>query len=198
MLENIRFTTPGTVMIRTLAIAAAVSALALPASAATADVALDAFQSICWGTTDDYVAALKAAAAAGWTDTAVTGGDEAGVSITDKAAKEKSVDGGGRLTLLITRGLRHVSTGDLKVTTCKLSFSKPDPGLIGAAQAWIGGAPDGGDATLAVYYVGLSSGAPNHVGKAGMGAALASGGLSILKFQQDSDAGILVDQSYSK
>ena len=61
-----------------------------------------------------------------------------------------------------------------------------------------GGAPDAGDATLAVYYVGLGAGKPNHVGKAGMGAALSGGGLSILKFQQDSDAGILVDQSYSK
>jgi hypothetical protein len=185
-------------MIRSLAIAAAVSALAIPASAAAADAAFDAFQSICWGTSDNYLAALKAAAAAGWTDTAVSGGDEAGVSITDKAAKEKSVDGGGRLTLLITQGLRHMTTGDLKVVTCKLSYSKPDPGLISAAQTWIGGAPDGGDATLAVYYVGLSTGTPNHVGKAGMNAALSSGGLSILKFQQDSDAGILVDQSYSK
>ena len=185
-------------MIRTLAIAAAVSALAMPASAATADAAFDAFQSICWGTSDDYVAVLKTATSAGWTDTAVTGGDEEGVSITDKAAKEKALDGGGRLTLLVTRGLRHMTSGDLKVTTCKLSYSKPDPGLISAAQSWIGGAPDGGDATLAIYYVGLSSGAPNHVGKAGMGAALSGGGLSILKFQQDADAGILVDQSYSK
>ena len=142
--------------------------------------------------------AVKAADADGWTDTAVSGGDEAGVSITDKAAMEKAVDGGGRLTLLVTRGLRHMSTGDLKVTTCKLSYSKADPGLISAAQSWIGGAPDGGDATLAIYYVGLSSGTPNHVGKAGMGAALSAGGLSILKFQQDSDAGILVDQSYAK
>jgi hypothetical protein len=144
------------------------------------------------------VGVLKAASAAGWTDTAVTGGDEAGVSITDKAAKEKAVDGGGRLTLLVTRGLRHMASGDLKVTTCKLSYTKPDPTLISGAQSWIGGAPDGGDATLAIYYVGLAGGTPNHVGKAGMSAALSGGGLSILKFQQDSDSTILVDQSYSK
>ncbi|MEJ0067180.1 MAG: hypothetical protein WDM85_18690 [Caulobacteraceae bacterium] len=106
--------------------------------------------------------------------------------------------GGGRLTLLITRGLRHMTSGDLKVTTCKLSYTKPDPSLISGAQSWIGGAPDGGDATLAIYYVGLAGGTPNHVGKAGMSAALSSGGLSILKFQQDSDSTILVDQSYSK
>jgi hypothetical protein len=188
-------------MIRTLAIAAAVSALAIPAVAAAADPAFDAFQAVCWAPGDDYMGVLKAASDAGWSDTAVSGGDEQGVSITDKAAKEKAVDGGGRLTLLVTRGLRHLSKGgDLKVTTCKLSFSKADPALIGTATAWLGGdAPDNDkDPTLAIYYVGLASGKPNHVGKPGMNAALAGGGLSILKFQQDSDSSIVVDQSYSK
>jgi hypothetical protein len=184
-------------MIRSFAIVAALSAAAIPMTAA-ASPAMDAFQSICWGTSDDYVAALKTADASGWRDTDVTAPDEQGVSITDKAAREKEVDGGGRLTLLISRGLRHLSTGDVKVTTCKLSSNRPDPTLIGASQTWVGGAPDAGDATLAVYYVGLSSGKPTQVGKAGMAAALSGAGLSILKFQQDSDAGILVDQTYSK
>jgi hypothetical protein len=186
-------------MIRSLALLAAVSALALPATAmAQTDAALAAFQSICWNTTDDYVAILKAAGDAGWTNADVTAPDEDGVSVTDKAAREKSVEGGGRLTLLVSRGLRHISSGDLKVTTCKISFSKGDPGLISGAQAWIGSAPDNTDPTLAIYYVSLASGKPNHVGKAGMGAALSAGGLSILKFQQDSNASIMVDQSYSK
>jgi hypothetical protein len=184
-------------MIRSIAIAAALSAAAIPMTAA-ASPAFDEFQAVCWGTNDDYVAALKAADTSGWHETDVTAPDEPGVSVTDKAAREKAVDGGGRLTLLISRGLRHLSTGDVKVTTCKLSYNRPDPSLISAGQTWVGGAPDAGDATLAVYYVGMGAGKPNHVGKAGMGAALTNGGLSILKFQQDSDAGILVDQSYSK
>ena len=81
-------------MIRTLAIAAAVSALVIPASAAAAaaDPAFDAFHTICWAPADDYVGVLKAATDAGWTDTAVSGGDEQGVSITDKAAKEKAAE----------------------------------------------------------------------------------------------------------
>jgi hypothetical protein len=186
-------------MIRSLALAAAVSILAIPVSAAAADSAFSEFQSVCWGTSDDYVAALKAATADGWKDGAdVTAADEEGVSVTDKSALEKSGDNGGRMTLLITRGIRHISSGDLKVTTCKLSYDKADPTLNSAAQAWIGGAADGGDATLAVYYVAMTPGTPNHVGKAGMNAALSAGGLSILKFQQDSNAAILVDQSYSK
>jgi hypothetical protein len=185
-------------MIRSLALAAAVSVLAIPVSAAAADTTFSAFQSLCFATSDDYVAVGNAAKAAGWTETEVTGGDEDGVSITGKAALEKPGDNGGRMTLLVTQGIRHLKSGDLKVTTCKISYDKAIPGLTSEAQAWIGGAADGGDATLAVYYVALTPGTPNHVGKAGMNAALAAGGLSILKFQQDSDASILVDQSYSK
>ena len=193
-------------MIRSFAIAAAVSALAVPASAAvSADPALDAFQSICWGTSDDYVSVLKVASNAGWTDTAVTAGDDEGVSVTDRAAKEKAVDGGGNLTLLVTRGLRKLTdpntkvATDVRVTTCKVNYSKADSGLIAAAQSWIGAPPDGGESTLAVYYVALGAGKPSDVGKAGVNAAVfGGGGLSILKFQQDSDATILVDQSYSK
>ena len=104
-------------MIRSLALAAAVTLLAIPVSAVAADTSLTEFQSVCWGTSDDYVAALKAATADGWKDSDVTGGDEEGVSITDKAAMEKAGDNGGRMTLLITRGIRHISSGDLKVTT---------------------------------------------------------------------------------
>lgn len=184
-------------MIRSLAIAAALAVAATPMTAA-ASPALDEFQAICWGTSDDYVAALKAADAAGWHETDVTAPDEPGVSITDKAAREKPIDGGARLTLLISRGLRHLSTGDVKVTTCKLSSSKADPSLISAGQAWVGSGPDNTDPTLAIYFVGLGAGKPDHVGKAGADAALKGAGLTILKFQQDSDAAILVDQSYAK
>jgi hypothetical protein len=186
-------------MIRSIAIAAAAAAaLAIPASALAADAAMDAFHSICWDTANDYVGIVKAATDAGWTSADVQAQDEEGVSVTDKDAREKPVEGGGRLTLLVSRGIRHISSGDLKVTTCKISFNKPDPALISDAQSWIGGAADGGDATLAIYYVALAPGKPNHVGKAGMGAALTNGGISILKFQQDSSATIMVDQSYSK
>jgi hypothetical protein len=185
-------------MIRSLALAAAVSVLAIPVSAAAADTTLSAFQSICYATSDDYLAALAAAKAGGWSETAVKDSEEDGVSITDTAALEKPGDNGGRMTLLVTRGIRHISSGNLKVTTCKISYDKAIPTLTSEAQTWIGGAADGGDATLAVYYVAMAPGTPNHVGKAGMNAALGAGGVSILKFQQDSDASILVDQSYSK
>jgi hypothetical protein len=186
-------------MIRSLAIAAAISALAIPMSASAAgdDPAFDAFQSICWNTSGDYVATIKAADGAGWTETDLVADKEQGLSITDQAAREKNV-GGLRLTLLLSRGIRHISTGDIKEQTCKLSVNKADNGLVGEGQAWVGAAPDGGDPTFAVYYVKLASGNPDHVGKDGANAAMAAGGFGVLKFQQDSDAGIMVYQSYSK
>lgn len=186
-------------MIRSIAIAAAISALAIPisASAAGADPAFDAFQSICWNTAGDYLATIKAADADGWTNADLVADKEAGLSITDQAAREKTV-GGARLTLLLSRGLRHVSSGDIKEQTCKLSTSRANSGLVGEGKAWVGSAPDGGDPTLAVYYVKLASGKPDHVGKDGANAAMAAGGFGVLKFQQDSDAAIMVYQSYSK
>jgi hypothetical protein len=187
-------------MIRFVAlVAASAAALAIPAVAsAQTDPALAAFQSLCWNTADDYLAIKKAATAAGWGNADVTAPDEDGVSVTDKAAMEKPAEGGGRLTLLVSRGLRKIGGADYKVVTCKISHDKGNPGLIAAAKTWVGSAPDNSDPTLAIYYVGLASGTPNHVGKAGMGAAIAGAGLSILKFQQDSNATIVVDQSYSK
>jgi hypothetical protein len=186
-------------MIRSIAIAAAVSALAIPMSASAAgdDPAFAAFQSICWNTAGDYVATVKAADTDGWQTADLVADKEAGLSITDQAAREKTV-GPLRLTLLVSRGLRHVSSGDLKEQTCKLSVDKADNALIGEGQAWIGAAPDGGDPTFSVYYVKLASGKPDHVGKDGANAAMAAGGFGVLKFQQDSGSGIMVYQSYAK
>jgi hypothetical protein len=186
-------------MIRTLALAAAVSALAAPitASAAGADPALDAFQSVCWSPGGDYLATVKAADADGWKDTDVVADPDTSVSITDKTAREKDTPT-GRLTLLVSRGLRHTSTGDLKVNTCKVSLNKPDTVLISDASGWIGAPQDGGDATLAAFYVKLGAGKPQHVAKADLNAAMAAGGFTILKFQQDPSASILVYQSYAK
>jgi hypothetical protein len=186
-------------MIRSFAIAAAACALAVPMSAAAADAdpVLASFQSICWNSAGDYLASIKAADADGWKDTDIVADAEPGLSVTDKAAREKDV-AGMRYTLLVSRGLRHISTGDIKEQTCKLSVNKPDNALVGEGQSWVGAPADGGDATFAVYYVKLAPGAPAHVGKDGANAAMAAGGFGVLKFQQDSDSGILVYQSYSK
>lgn len=185
-----------------LLIAAAAAAFALPVSMAAAqgaaDPNIDAFRSICWNSAGDYVATVKAADADGWKDTQVVTNADDGVSVTDKAAREKAGQDGD-MTMLVTRGLRHTKSGqDIKVDTCKLTINKPDAGLIGASQAWVGAAPDSGDATLAVYYVKPGAGQPDHLAASQLNAALGSGGLGILKFQQDSDATTMVYQVYSK
>jgi hypothetical protein len=186
-------------MIRSFAIVAAACALAVPMSAAAADAdpVFDAFQSICWDTAGDYLASVKAADTGGWKDTDVVADTEAGLSVTDKAAREKQV-GNKTYTVFISRGLRHISTGDVKEQSCKLVVNKPDNALVGEGQSWVGVAPDAGDPTLAVYYVKLAPGKPDHLGKDGINAAMAAGGFGILKFQQDSDSGIVVYQGYSK
>jgi hypothetical protein len=188
-------------MKRLLSLAASAAMLAAPMSVAHAqgaDPAFDAFQKICWSSGGDYLAALKSAEADGWSETQVAAEAAGPVSITDKAARAKMI-GGQSLTLLVSRGLQHTKGGDFKVDTCKLTVAKPDAALIGEGKAWLGGAaPDSGDPTLAVYYVKLAPGSPSHVAQSALNDAMAAGGFVVLKFQQDSDAGIMVYQAYSK
>ncbi|HEY1752280.1 MAG TPA: hypothetical protein VGG29_13555 [Caulobacteraceae bacterium] len=189
-------------MIRILSLAAAAAALAVPVTsfAQGGDPAFGAFQKICWSANGDYVGAVKAADADGWKDTQVIAPTEAGVSLTDKAAREKPA-GSETMTLLVTRGLQHTKGGDFKVDTCKLTVNKADAGLIDAGKAWLGGVDQDNkaDKTLAVYYVKLGGASPEHVGAAGVQAAMdKGGGFGVLKFQADSDAGILVFQAYTK
>jgi hypothetical protein len=189
-------------MIRSLALAAALSLLAVPLAAHaqdSVDPALADFQKICWSSAGDYLGAVKTAAADDWADADVVADDDPQVSLTDKTAKSKSV-GDNQLSVLITRGLRKMKDGSqLKVETCKISSSKPDGALVSEAKTWIGAPPDSApDPTLAVYFVKPGAGAPDHVGQAGSNAALAAGGLGILKFQQERDGSILVYQVYSK
>ena len=187
-------------MIR-LSLLAAAAALTLPiaARAQAADPALEAFEAVCGSAGGDFPSVVRAANPAdGWADTPVVAEDDPAVSITDKQARTKSV-GGVELTLLATRGLRHTKTGDIPVSTCKISTNKPDPALLPAAQSWVGTAPDASpDSTLAVYYVKPGPGKPNHIGQAGLNDAMNAGGFAILKFQENSDSAILVYQTYTK
>ena len=190
-------------MKRLLSLAASAAMLAAPMSVAHAqggDPAFDAFQKVCWATGGDYLAALKAADGDGWTETAVADDTQSPFTVTDKAARGKFAAGGGNLTLLVSRGIQHTKGGDVKVDTCKLTVSKPDAALIGEGKSWLGGvAPDAApDPTLAVYYAKLASGSPSHITQAALNDALAAGGFVVLKFQQDSDAGIMVYTAYSK
>ncbi|HUO11357.1 MAG TPA: hypothetical protein VMU37_01240 [Caulobacteraceae bacterium] len=186
-------------MTRLLSFAAAAAVLALPMAAAAQapDPVLSEFQKICWASGGDYVKMLGDATADSWVETQVVPESDAGVSITDQAARTKAVNGLD-LTLLVTRGLRHTKGGDVKVSTCKLAVNKPDADLLGASQAWVGSAPDNGDATSAVYFVGMGGAKPDHVGQAGVQAAMNAGGFGVLKFQNDDADSILVYQLYAK
>ena len=187
-------------MTRLLLLAAAAAVLVSPAAASAqpADPALDAFQNVCVGTGGDYVAILKAADASGWTETQVIPETDTSVSLTDQAAREKVIPGGPILTLLANRGLRHTHGGDIPQSVCKVSASKPDPGVVARSQTWLGFPQDGGDPTLAVFYVKPNGGHPTHIAQADLNAAMASGGFSIIKIQQDEGSAIFVFQTFSK
>jgi hypothetical protein len=181
-------------MIRSIAIAAAACALAVPmsAAAATPDPVFDAFRSICVSTSDDYVAVLKAADSAGWKETQVVPPADASVSITDQAARETSV-GGENLTLLVGRGLQHMKNGNVPETSCRIEASKAHAGAIDLAKSWLGLAPDGGDATMAYFVV---TGPPDqlvHVSS----SSIPPGGLSIIKVQLDSRSAIFINQRFT-
>jgi hypothetical protein len=119
------------------------------------------------------------------------------VSITSQAAREKSVNG-VTLTLLVNQGLRHTHSGDIPQSVCKISDSRPDPGVIARSTTWLGFPQDSGDATLAVYYVKPGGAHPAHVPPDGLNAAMASGGFSIVKVQQDAGSAIFVFTTFSK
>jgi hypothetical protein len=185
-------------MIRTSLLAvAALGALAIPLTAASADngadPAFDAFRSICVATSDDYVAVLKAADASGWREApgVVPPPTDAAISVTDQAARQNTV-GGETLTLLVNRGLQHMKSGDVPETTCRIETSNAHPTAIDRAKGWLGLAPDGGDATLAYFIV---TGPPDklvHV----TSSSIPPGGLSIIKVQLESSSAIFVDQRY--
>jgi hypothetical protein len=185
-----------------LAILLAFAALTAPAAALAAptgpDAALDEFRNICGASGGDYTAIVKAADASGWADAQPRAEADDTVSVTSTSAKAKTVDGVD-LMLLATQGLMHTKSGaQVPVSTCKISSNKADADLMARAQAWMGFAPDSGDATLATYFVKPAAGKPQHVPQNQLNAALASGGFSIVKVQQDSDGAILVYQTYSK
>jgi hypothetical protein len=185
-------------MIRTSLLGlAALGVLALPmtASAAPSDPALAAFSSLCVANGNSYTAVLSAAKAAGWTDTQLIPSTDDAVTITSKAALEKN--GPVHLTLLVSQGLRHTKGGDIQEGDCKVSTDTADAAIVANTQGWLGFAPDGGDSTLASFFVKTGA-PPSHIASSDLNAAMGSGGFSIIKAQQDPGSAILVYTTFSK
>jgi hypothetical protein len=163
-----------------LLIAAAAAALAFPVAASAADPALDAFESICWKTSADFPAVVQAADSGGWTNAELMADAMAGVSVTDKTAREK-IGGGSDLKLLATRGTK----GDIVVRTCTISAKGGQAGLLDRAKTWLGVAPQSSDAGKATYLVTLDGGKIVALAQGEVDAAVAKGGVHLIKFHQD-------------
>ena len=188
-----------------LAVAAAVLALPLAATAADSDPAFDAFRAICGDTNDNFPTVVTAAATAdGWQDANVMGDDFPGVSVTDKAARAKG-EGTQMITLRATRGLRTAKEGDITVSTCVISSANVTPGLLGRVQAWLKLTPASTDSDKdtgvdkASYLLTLDAdGARQAITQADVAAAVGKGGAHLLKFREGADGEVLEYDRFSK
>ncbi|HTX49486.1 MAG TPA: hypothetical protein VME40_08855 [Caulobacteraceae bacterium] len=187
-------------MIRTSLLAvASLGVLALPmaASADTSDdPALAAFQAVCVAHANNYSGALDAAKAAGFTDTQLIPPTDDSMSITSTQAREKVV-GTEHLTLLLQQGLRHLKSGDISEADCKISTDQADNGVRERTKSWLGFGPDSSDDALSTFYVKTGP-QPEHIAQSGLNAALAAGGFSVIKAQQDPASATLVYTTFSK
>ena len=186
-------------MIRTSLLAlAALGAFAVPLAAAaeTPDPALAAFEAVCVANANNYTGALDAAKAAGFVDTQLIPPTDETISITSKQAREKVV-GTEHLTLLVSQGLRHLKSGDISEADCKISTDQADDGIRERTKLWLGFAPDSSDDGLSTFYVKTGA-QPIHIEPSGLNAALAAGGFSVIKAQQDTASATLVYTTFSK
>ena len=177
-----------------IALLAAAALLAVPAaaSAAPADPLLDAFRNICVAHTGNYVDTVNAAKAGGWTEVPVNIPDDPAVAVSSKSAMSLTADGAS-LTLVAVTGLQHMKAGDTPVTSCRIESNKSDADAIGETTAWLGVKPDGGDSSLAYYFM---TGSPDHLTH-NTSPTIPPGGLSLIKVQLDSGSAILVDQFFA-
>jgi hypothetical protein len=178
-----------------LALLAAAAFLAAPAiaSAAPADPLLDVFKNVCVAHAGDYAGTVNAAKASGWSDAAgIDMPADANVSITSEAALIMPLNG-ANLTLLISSGLQHMRSGDTPETTCRIESNKPDAQAIDATKGWLGLQPNGGDASLAYFFV---TGTPDRLVRIST-TTIPPAGMSLIKVQQDAGSAIFIDQFFA-
>jgi hypothetical protein len=170
------------IRIGTALIGALLAAAAAPAFAASADASFDAFAQVCADTHADYPAVVAAADAHGWKATEVTAATMEGVAVTDKLSRGSIVEG-ARLTLFAWRG---TAKGGVQVSACTVRVAKPDfADLQGAAQAWVGFAPQNAAAKKAVFRYTEADGGHHALADTEYDAAAAGAGMEILTISSD-------------
>jgi hypothetical protein len=176
----------GTFLIGALLGVCAAPVLAAPA---TGDAGFDAFAKVCAETHADYPAVVAAADAHGWKATEVTSDTMNGVAVTDKLSRASKV-GGAALTLFAWRG---AAKGGVQVSACTVRVTKADfAGVQGAAQGWLGFAPQDATPKKAVFRYTEADGAHHALASTEYDAAAAGTGMEILTVSSDAQ-GTVVD-----
>ncbi|HWA64139.1 MAG TPA: hypothetical protein VG939_22415 [Caulobacteraceae bacterium] len=164
--------------LKTFLAAAAFAAVATPALASDSDVAFKGFQTVCGATAAEFPDVVKAAEGDGWKNAQVLGDSMAKVSITDKAARTKTI-GAMNLILSTNRGLAQTPGGALTVSDCTVRSDQGEAAALeAAAQGWLGFAGTGGADRMAWHFT-RDGGAIKPVTDNG-DAAAAGAGLEIL------------------
>ncbi|MBS0411276.1 MAG: hypothetical protein JSR86_15260 [Proteobacteria bacterium] len=117
--------------------AAAMIASAGPVMAGPSEDAFDAFRTVCGATAGEYPAVIAAADGAGWQNTQIVTDTMKGVSITDKQARHKPVNG-ETLALFATRGVAGKPGDTINVSTCTISSKADFATLVSLTQKWLG------------------------------------------------------------
>ncbi|MGH7746736.1 MAG: hypothetical protein ACREQ5_18570 [Candidatus Dormibacteria bacterium] len=168
------------------------AALGLPAAAApagaAADAAFDAFQKVCGDTHADYGQVAAASNVEGWRDSDVLAQTMPGVSITDKLARTKSLDG-GQATLFATRG---VTKAGFKVATCTVYADKDALATFKERAArWTGFAPHDSDAQTATWHFTNEGATLKPVADAEVEAAAGGSGMQMLTVKVENGKALL-------
>ncbi|MHB8528463.1 MAG: hypothetical protein ACYC8V_03010 [Caulobacteraceae bacterium] len=174
--------------LKILLTAAFLSAVALPASAAVGDATFDAFQRVCGDTHADYPAVASVSNADGWKNSDVLASPMSGVTVSEKLARTKIVDG-GELTLDATSGL---TKSGFKVSTCRVHGAKAGFSVIKArAERWLGLAPHDSTAESTTFHFTGDGAKFKSVADNEADAAAAGDGMQILTIKLDGGRTVL-------
>jgi hypothetical protein len=172
-------------LLRMTLAAAAATALAAPAAAATADDTFNAFKQVCGDTHADYAAAVSAAQKSGWKTTDAMADTMKGVTITDKAARTRTITD-QTLLLFATRGTAKAGGGDVGVQTCTVQTDRGAfPDLTARTQAWLGMPPAATTDVTATFRFTQDAGAYKAVAASELDAAAAGAGMDIVTVRRD-------------
>ena len=174
-------------LVKTCLAAALGAAIAASAHAATAQPAFEAFATVCADTRVDYPAITAAADTGGWKAAEVRAATMEGVAVSDKISRDKAM-GGSTLTLFAWRGLK----GTIQISACAVRVSKARfDDLQGAAQTWLGFAPQDSAVKRATFRFTDAAGAHKPLAKTDYDDAAAGAGMEILTVSADGQDTIL-------